>query len=159
MLLDPHNGFAAGDGFAPFDGQPHDLTVIEVRPTVLQRIKEGFLQVVDIAPASIRRKHSHLDCQWSQERLHLGRREDRADRMAEYATPAADQRAVPHAPPVVIHTRRIWQFEREHHERFQGGVLLAAGDIGAAGGGVSFLVKPLSSLVISPVSVRFLHLT
>ena len=40
-------------------------------------------------------------------------------------------------------------------------MLLAAGDIAAAGGGVdSFLVvSPLISLVISPVSARFLHLT
>lgn len=118
--------------------QVDDLAVVLVGPAVLERIEQGLLHVVDVAPAVVGRIDLDFDGERSLEWLHAPGREDRHDALAETAALAADQRSRPHPPPVMVDRRRVGQFDLEHHERLQGGVLLACGCALAAGAGASF---------------------
>lgn len=121
--------------------QVDDLAVVLVGPAMLERVEQGLLHVVDVAPAVVGRMHFDLHGKRSVERLAAQGREDRHDALPEAAALAADQRSRPHPPPVVIDAGRVGQLDLEHHERLHGGVLLACGCALAAGAaGVSFWV-------------------
>ena len=74
--------------------------------------------------------------------------------LAECPTPATDERPCSHPPPVMVHRRRVRQFEFDHADRLHGGVLVAC-LLRLAGGGFSLGVA-LDLVAISPVSPALL---
>ena len=101
---------------------------------MLERIEQSFLDVVDIAPATVGRMDEHFHQQGTRQRTNTAGREERAYRLSECAPPATNERPCPHASPVVIDTWRIRQLELDHYDRFQGGLVLLAGGAAAGGG-------------------------
>jgi hypothetical protein len=110
VLLDSHDELATGDGKATFRNQQINQTVILENPRMLHRIERSFLDVVQIAPASIRWKRIHryskatftrwLTAEALTLRFHL---------LSIGTTLTTDERSPPKMSPVMVDRRWVWQ--------------------------------------------------
>jgi hypothetical protein len=122
-LPDQNVGSSAIDWFMLFERDLHDLAVIAVRATMLERVEQGFLDVIQIAATAIGRVNIDTDEERSRHRLHAHRREDR-DHLPAKATPlTADESSSPDPSQLMINGLRIGEFDFEHNAGlFQGAV-------------------------------------
>ncbi len=118
--------FATRQRLALPDVEMHDLAIVVIGATVRERIQQRFLRVVAIATAMIGRIQIDKHFQRTSDRPDAVSRQDRADRGAECPTLAVDERPCSNPPPVMVHRRRIRQFQFGHDGRLQGGVFLTA---------------------------------
>ena len=96
--------------FATPDVDVVDLAVITIDASVLKRIEEAFLNVVEIASSFVRRVCVHCHRQFTIKRAETQIAEDCADLGAVFSAFAADQRAVTNPAVIMIHARRPRQF-------------------------------------------------